>query len=317
MCHNTQVRTDLADLGVWKTVRGLLEHPERLSAEYRRRLHPHTQARGGEQTLLTAQLGKLRQGLVRLIDSYTEGLLEKREFEPRITRLRDRIAKVQDQLQHLANETAWQTELQLIVGRVEEFAAKVKDGLECADWNSRREIIRTLVKRVEVNQEHVNVKRAAESQISELKSFANGIRRDYAAVQKLYDPEMSKTFPRKETSDFYARLTARFGNDTLTAPRYDIEAARNQVRIESVADAKWGDPRTRTAEENAASGVAPPLPTLGAPLDASLFKYLRDLPSGNAGPDRARWPCGRSSPDRAAPADLFSLAGPVPYWSLA
>ena len=157
VCHNTQVRTDLADLGVWKTVRGLLEHPERLSAEYRRRLHPHTQARGGEQTLLTAQLGKLRQGLVRLIDSYTEGLLEKREFEPRITRLRDRIAKVQDQLQHLANETAWQTELQLIVGRVEEFAAKVKDGLECADWNSRREIIRTLVKRVEVDERQVNV----------------------------------------------------------------------------------------------------------------------------------------------------------------
>ncbi len=44
----------------------------------------------------------------------------------------------------------------------------------------------SLVKRVEVNQEHVNVKRAAESQISELKSFANGIRRDYAAVQAAF-----------------------------------------------------------------------------------------------------------------------------------
>ena len=78
-------------------------------------------------------------------------------------------------------------------------------------------------------------------------------------------------------------LTARYGNDTLTAPRYDIEAVRNQVRIESVTDAKWGEPRTRTAEENAASGATPPLPTLGAPLDASLFKYLRDVPSGAAG----------------------------------
>jgi site-specific DNA recombinase len=134
-----------------------LKHPERLSAEYQRRLHPHTQARGGEQALLTAQLGKLRQGLVRLIASYTEGLLEKREFEPRITRLRDRIAKVRDQLQHLANEMAWQTELQLIIGHVEEFAAKVKGGLERADWNSRREIVRTLVKRVEVDERQVNL----------------------------------------------------------------------------------------------------------------------------------------------------------------
>src|SRR5204863_3850288 len=64
---------------------------------------------------------------------------------------------------------------------------------------------------------------------------------------------------------------------------YDIEAVRNQIRIESIASARWGDPRPRTAEENAASGAAPPLPTLGAPLDASLFKYVRDLPSGDAG----------------------------------
>ena len=157
VCHNTQVRTDLVDLAVWEAVCVLLKHPERLSAEYQRRLHPHTQARGGEQALLSAQLGKLRQGLVRLIDSYTEGLLEKREFEPRITRLRDRIANVQDQLQHLANAMAWRAELQLIIGRVEEFAAKVKSGLERADWNSRREIVRTLVKRVEVDERQVNL----------------------------------------------------------------------------------------------------------------------------------------------------------------
>jgi hypothetical protein len=35
---------------------------------------------------------------------------------------------------------------------------------------------------------------------------------DYAAVQKLYNPDMSQAFPPKETSDFYTRLAARFGN---------------------------------------------------------------------------------------------------------
>src|SRR5439155_19483314 len=78
-------------------------------------------------------------------------------------------------------------------------------------------------------------------------------------------------------------LTARYGNEARTAPRYDIEAARNQIRIETIKDAKWGEPRARSAEENAAAGTAPPLPTLGAPLDASLFKYVRDVPAGNGG----------------------------------
>lgn len=35
---------------------------------------------------------------------------------------------------------------------------------------------------------------------------------DYAAVQKLYNPDMENAFPPKETVDFYTRLAARFGN---------------------------------------------------------------------------------------------------------
>jgi hypothetical protein len=34
---------------------------------------------------------------------------------------------------------------------------------------------------------------------------------DYAAMRKLYNPEMSKAFPPKETSDFYTQLAAGFG----------------------------------------------------------------------------------------------------------
>jgi len=77
-------------------------------------------------------------------------------------------------------------------------------------------------------------------------------------------------------------VTARYGNATLPAPRYDLEAARDQIHIESVMDATWGEPRPRSAEENAAS-AAPPLPTVGAPLDASMFKYVRSLAPGPAG----------------------------------
>ena len=77
-------------------------------------------------------------------------------------------------------------------------------------------------------------------------------------------------------------VTARYGNSTLTAPRYDLEAARAQVHVESVADATWGEPRARSADENATS-VSPPLPTVGASLDTGLFTYVRPLPAGNAG----------------------------------
>src|SRR4029453_7228379 len=58
-------------------------------------------------------------------------------------------------------------------------------------------------------------------------------------------------------------LRARYGNPSISSPRYDLEAVRESLRINTVADAAWGEPRPRTAEENAA-GAPPPLPTIGA-----------------------------------------------------
>jgi hypothetical protein len=47
--------------------------------------------------------------------------------------------------------------LQLIIGRLEDFAATVHNGLEEADRARKRELIRALVKRVEVAPNEVHV----------------------------------------------------------------------------------------------------------------------------------------------------------------
>ena len=84
-------------------------------------------------------------------------MIEKAEFEPRITRMRERIQQLEAQIRQIQDEAGMEHELRLILGRLETFASKVKEGLAEADWLTRREIIRTLVKRVEVDQEQVNV----------------------------------------------------------------------------------------------------------------------------------------------------------------
>jgi len=48
-------------------------------------------------------------------------------------------------------------ELRRIIGRLEDFAAKVQHGLAEADWTSKRDLIRALVKRVEVARDDVNI----------------------------------------------------------------------------------------------------------------------------------------------------------------
>jgi site-specific DNA recombinase len=157
VCQNTQVRTDLLDRAVWQEVETLLAHPERMAEEYRRRLHPDSHTKRPALALVEAQLGKLRQGLARLIDSYAEGLLDKQEFEPRILRLRQRMAQLDEQRRQLVEEAALRTDLQLIIGRLEDFAAKVRAGLAAADWTNQRALIRAMVKRVEVARDQVNI----------------------------------------------------------------------------------------------------------------------------------------------------------------
>jgi site-specific DNA recombinase len=155
VCANTQVRTDRLDAAVWQEVRGLLEQPERLADEYRRRLEAPAEPAGVVGT--EQQIGRLRQSLARLIDSYTEGLIDKSEFEPRITRLRQRLRELEAQAQQLAEEAALQAELRLIIGRLEQFAVQVQTQLETADWGTRRDLIRTLVMQVAVDREQVQV----------------------------------------------------------------------------------------------------------------------------------------------------------------
>jgi site-specific DNA recombinase len=155
ICTNLQVRTDWLELAVWQQVQALLENPQRLEQEYDRRGQDPKQ--GQKLTSLETQLTKLRRGMGRLIDGYAEGFIDKTEFEPRMTQMRTRIAALETKIAQATAEMTRQQELRLIIGRLEDFATQVKAGLEQMDWQSRREIIRTLVKRVEINQDQVNV----------------------------------------------------------------------------------------------------------------------------------------------------------------
>ena len=111
----------------------------------------------GRMELRLGQIRSIALGVARLIDSYAEGLIEKGEFEPWMARLRQRIAALEAQAQQIADSVQLQADLRMVIGRLDDFAAKVKDGLGEADWLTRRDISHALVKRVEMRKDQVNV----------------------------------------------------------------------------------------------------------------------------------------------------------------
>jgi site-specific DNA recombinase len=157
-CRARQLAAEVVDAAVWRDVCGLLKHPQKIEEEYQRRLHDkpgQAAARGIEP--LGRVIDKVKRSIGRLIDLYSDGLLEKEELEPRLHAAKERLGKLEAEAQTLAAQQAQQTELRLALTRLQDFADHVKEGLEGADWATRREVIRALVKRIEISDQDVRI----------------------------------------------------------------------------------------------------------------------------------------------------------------
>ena len=156
-CDNKLLNRGRIDAAVWEDVRGLLLDPTRLAAEHRRRLAGPAEAADPKATAATKKVASVRRSIERLIDSYQDGYLEKVEFEPRIRGLRDRLAQLEVTAAGLAKQERSEDELRQVIGAIERFAAGVRERLDSSDFLTQRELIRTLVDRIEVGEETVRI----------------------------------------------------------------------------------------------------------------------------------------------------------------
>jgi site-specific DNA recombinase len=100
--------------------------------------------------ILKSQLVKLKRGLERLIDSYSEGTIDKEEFMPRLNRTKVRITALEARIHTNSDWTDRQQQLRFLVDHFKNLAVHLGPSLENADCNRRREIIRSLVERIEI-----------------------------------------------------------------------------------------------------------------------------------------------------------------------
>jgi site-specific DNA recombinase len=157
LCWNKSVRMELLDAAVWEDVRGLLAEPGRVEAEYRRRLEGQASAEASRVESVGKMIQVARRRIARLIDAYGDGLMEKGEFEPRVLRARERLSRLEAEAKAEEERQVTEQELGLVIGHLAGFAQRVQEGLGEADWQTRREVIRALVKRVEIDESEVRV----------------------------------------------------------------------------------------------------------------------------------------------------------------
>ncbi len=158
LCRNRSVRSDKLEAAVWHQIETVLDDPQRVAGEHERRIAAARDGKAGEKLdALDRQIGQLRRGIDRLIDSYAEEIIEADEFKPRLAGLMQRLARLQaDRDTAMAADEA-ERSLHLVIGRLADFAERVRDGLDQLDWHGHRDIIRALVRRIEIDHDKVEV----------------------------------------------------------------------------------------------------------------------------------------------------------------
>jgi len=140
---------------VWREVCDLLRNPEKLEREFK----DGGEAVASVQNAEALKVRRLKQqhALERLIDSFTEGLIEKDQFTSRMARTKDRIAELDAQIQAHSSDVDQLEHVRRAAERLHELSATLGPDLADANWHRRREIIRTLVEKVEIGHENIKI----------------------------------------------------------------------------------------------------------------------------------------------------------------
>ena len=96
ICSNGQIQAEFLEDAVWREVCDLLTNPDKLERKFKEGGEADASLQNAE--VLKALLLKQHHALERLIDSFTEGLIEKDQFTSRMARTRGRIATLDSQI---------------------------------------------------------------------------------------------------------------------------------------------------------------------------------------------------------------------------
>ena len=158
MCNSKTIGANVLESIVWEEVKKLLKNPQRIVDEYQRRLTiaeqsplDHTYASIEKKKI------KLEKGISLLIDSYAQQYIIKDEFEPRIKTMRQNLKVIQEQQKKLMEQKILTKEMELIINNLENFVRGIDSKLDNLDWHSKRDIIRRVVKRIEIGDEKINI----------------------------------------------------------------------------------------------------------------------------------------------------------------
>ena len=160
VCDNQPVRADHLDQLVWDHIAALLADPRLIRAEIDQRLDRARSADPAtvQRTRLNQALTQATAAIQRMIGAFQEQLVTIDELRTRMPDLRARETGLRAQLHALDDSLADREVYLKLADDLEGFLAQLRDKTNSADVESRRRVLRLLVKDVLVGPEKVTIR---------------------------------------------------------------------------------------------------------------------------------------------------------------
>jgi site-specific DNA recombinase len=155
-CGNSLVHAARLERAVWSDVCALLRDPQRIRREYQRR-RERGRPPNPEADRLAAAMHKVKRAITRLIDAYEDGLLDKSDFQTRLAANKERLARLEHEVQQHAQSQRQDHQLRLVIACLDEFRDRIGAGLEQAEPATQRELLLALIKRIEIEPDNVRI----------------------------------------------------------------------------------------------------------------------------------------------------------------
>lgn len=156
ICQNRSVNAAQLENYVWSDLCKLLTSPERLKDELERRQSESTNP-ALELGNLEKKISQIRGRLDRLIDAYTAGLLDRDEFEKRMVPLRDTHDRELVALTSLRGKLHETDEVGSATAVLARLSAEVGESLATASTNLKRDLMKLLIRRIEIHAEEIRL----------------------------------------------------------------------------------------------------------------------------------------------------------------
>lgn len=160
ICLNRPIRQDYLDEVVWKHVVELLENPEMIRAEIRRRIRQiqDSSPTKRRKEVVEKDIVRVDKGIEKLLDAYQEDLLQLEELRRRIPDLRKRQQSLKSELGSLEAATVTQQGFLRLAENMEDFLGRLRKSADSMGVVEHQKILRLVVKEILIDLETIKIR---------------------------------------------------------------------------------------------------------------------------------------------------------------